>query len=325
MRTFRSALAAGLFLAAAALTGCLFGNSSDDPGAPGEQTASTAYTARGNWIITPAHSDTETYCEDDSLVIDIQEQNLDSVEFEVTATSLKIFPDADTLFESGALVQYIAVFTRVGSGAGLGGLWENTGEEYRVVSGTPSEAEKAEQENDRKRNLLFRAYFHSWARFADGKIVSYADRESARQFVSSWNDEFINDFESDSARFAVTVKAVDKHTVELKGRKTGETVRLTQTMEATTFSSDNPGHALHRYLENPKSCPNEYSPEWYSDFLQANLNEVIPEEASGLPKTAGNRKAARTKATGKGKIRGKIGFLTEIGASPLKTISSLLN
>ena len=77
---------------------------------------------------------------------------------------------------------------------------------------------------------------------------------------------------------------MDQNTLELKGRENGETVRITYNNEVTTYSSDMPGHALHRHFSEPETCPNEYTPAWYDEFLQANAKPTFPKAGVGLKK-----------------------------------------
>ena len=300
----------GLLLAAAALTGCLFGNSSDGSANPGEVTQTIPYRVEGNTIITGPYSYYGSYCNEDVLHKDSSLVEENTIAFKVEGSTLSIIAGKDTL-ESGAVIQQVVVFARQGSGSGLQGLWSGANQEFRVVSGTPTETENAELEDDQKFFARYRAYSRSWFRFAGGKIISYLDRESAKRFIADWNGEFNEEKKPDSARYAITVKALDKYTVELKGRENGETVRFTQNSEGATYSSDMPGHAFHRYFSEPKSCPNEYTPEWYGEFMDANLKVTVLEKGFGPEKSA--------------EIHPKSGNPRHFPFGPLKTAYSLLN
>jgi hypothetical protein len=131
---------------------------------------------------------------------------------------------------------------------------------------------------------------------------------TAARFVDQWNEgEPGVDDPSDSARYDIAVKGVDKYTVELKGGKTGEIVQLQLLPnEDQTYTSNLPEHAKHVYLNHPKSCPNDEEPDWYDDFRFANLKAGSP-----LEKPA--------------QIRSKRGFPGKFHHSPLKSLYSLLN
>src|ERR1041384_4336696 len=112
---------AGLLLAAAALTGCLFGTS-DEPAIPGTIVDTLPYEVAGNSIIVPAHVTKHTYCNGDDLVTEHDTLEADTVAFRIEGTALEILPRPDTM-ESGALIVHVSVFKREGSGGGLRGLW----------------------------------------------------------------------------------------------------------------------------------------------------------------------------------------------------------
>ena len=300
----------GLLLAAAALTGCLFGNSSDGSANPGEVTQTIPYRVEGNTIITGPYSYYGSYCNEDVLHKDSSLVEENTIAFKVEGSTLSIIAGKDTL-ESGAVLEVVVLFTREGSGTGLGGLWLNTKQEQRVVSGVLTQEEKDRLENDKMLTARYSAYYHFWVQFTGGKLISYQKREYAKQFISDWNDEFATMSDADSARYAITVKALDQNTVELKGRENGETVRIAYNFEVMTYSSDKPGHALHRHFSDPETCPNEYTPAWYEEFRQANQNPADLDPGFGLEKTT--------------EIHPKSGNPLHFPFSPLKTEYSLLN
>lgn len=324
MSSFRSALEAGLaatgsggalsisavLFSAAALTGCLFDGTSVAPADPGEITQTISYTVEGNSIKALPYTKSRTYCSGNVLETEYDTVEPKAVSFRIEGPTMTVFGNHDTL-PSGAITEQFVVFTRQGSGTGLEGLWLNISQEIRVASGIPSREDSFNLEEDRKLSAAFRAYGRAWTRFAGGKIISYQDRDFAKQFISNWNDEFGLTLYADSARYAITVKTLDKHTVELKGRETGKTVRITLSFEGRIYSSDTPDQATHSYLYEPKACPNEYTPEWYEEFRQANAKTMFPEAGLGLEKSA--------------EIRSQWGFSRHFPFSPLKTIFSLLN
>lgn len=308
-------LPAGLFFAAA-LTGCMFGNSSEDTANPGVIIQTIPFKVEGNTIITVAYTRPYSYCSGDEMQSGIDTMEADTVAYRISGSSMEILPDNDTL-GSGAVIQHVFVFTRQGSGSGLQGLWSGGSRRFKVVTGTPTETENSELEDDQTHFDHYSAFVESWVRFAGGKIISYEDRESAKLFIAEWNGEFDArpDSRPDSARYAITVKALDKNTVELKGLKNGETVRFTLNFGETTYSSDTPGHAFHRYLSNPKTCPNEYSPEWYEQFMEANWKAEV------LEKRSGPRKSLQKSV----EIHPISGNTRHFPFGPLKTPGSLLN
>lgn len=272
---------AGLILAAAVLTGCLFGDSSDDPADPGEIAHAIPYTYKGDTLITLGYLGPYAYCIGDVLHTETDTMDADTVVFRITGSILTISTDLDTL-KSGAVIEQVLVFERQGSGTGLEGLWSNTREELRVLSGTPSEKENAELEVGRKDRDGRRAYKRSWARFANGILTFFQDVDYAKRFISEWNNGIPGGFTADSGLYAIALKELDKNTVELKGLKSGETVRLAISSQGYTYTSNLPGHNPHRYREMPTTCPNEEKPAWYFLFLSLNSKPSTP----GVEKTA---------------------------------------
>jgi len=108
--------------------------------------------------------------------------------------------------------------------------------------------------------------------FADGILTTYSDRKTAANFLAAWNGHYTESpTEADSAVYAVTVRVLDPHTLELKGRITGETVRITIENDGVrTYSSTLPGHGFYRHDEPAQTCPNESVPNWYYEFIAGN-------------------------------------------------------
>jgi hypothetical protein len=263
---------AALLLSVAALTGCLFGNSSDDPGAPGEQVeAVVPYRVEGGTIITPAYTSTDRFCDGDALETHVDTIDADTVEFLVADGTFTVFFDTDTT-ASEAVVRQSIVYSRVGSGSGLAGLWLFDGLRYTVVAGTLTASEKSRYDREVQEEADRKGETKAWVRFADGKITSYELTDHAARFIREWNGE--TGFPGDSARFDIDVKAIDPATVELKGRNSGETVRLTHKSQSLGYSSDKPGHAPYEFRKSPTSCPNESAPDWYGGFLAANSKAI---------------------------------------------------
>jgi hypothetical protein len=274
---------AGFLLAVAALTGCLFGNSSEGTVNPGEVIRTIPYRVEGNALVLGPYYADVPWCSGEILHKESPLIGENVLTLKLEASTFTIFIDTATL-ESGATLERVSRYSRVGSGTGLEGLWSFTKREQRLVSGILTQEEKDGLENDERLDDRDAAYTHFWLRFTGGKLLTYQKREYAKRFIADWNGEFAQMNDADSARYAITVKAVDQNTVELKGRKNGETVRITHSFEVTTYSSDTPGHALHRFFSKPETCPNEEIPLWYREFLDANAKLIFPK--AGLEKRA---------------------------------------
>ena len=65
------------------------------------------------------------------------------------------------------------------------------------------------------------------------------------------------------------MRLLDENTVELKGGKTGETVKISYSPRGRrTVSSDNPLHAGFTGGDPVQSCP--YPDAWLEEFFRAN-------------------------------------------------------
>jgi hypothetical protein len=297
-----------LILAAASFTGCLFGGSSEESAVDiGEETGSEEYSVSGNRIIKPGFDVTNRYCDGDSMHVDTYRVGADTVEFSISGEVLSINDSRVHAHPHDAIIQWTSLFMRIGSGSGLEGSWLYTGREYRVVSGALASEEKAELDRQRDyRGPLFELNQVNLL-IGGGLIRSYRDRPGAKIFMAIWNGAFTGTGDqADSARYAIAVKEADRNTVELKGLKSGETVRVEETPESTTYTSDQGGHATHVFSSNPKTCPNETHPEWYEQFKSANLKNPLVLEKTG------EKTSKRQHSFG-------IPFV------PLKSIHSLLN
>lgn len=272
MRPFRSLLLAGscaLLLTGASLSGCLFDNSSGTPEAPGAVVNTSAYSVKGNTLILPPGIRTSAYCDRDFLETHVDTTEADTVEFKIVGSTLTVTWDKDTT-ESGAEVLRSLVLSRQGSGSGLNGLWLSLRQEYTVASGALSESEIAEYDENLQYDLSQRMNTKSWLSFTNGQITSYESRDHAARFIRDWESEDLGSFPKNTT-YAIDVKAIDPSAVELKGRESGEIVRITWSGRADmTYTSSLPDHAAHRYFRTPTSCPNDFSPEWYGAFLEAN-------------------------------------------------------
>jgi hypothetical protein len=270
----RSLYPAALLLATFAFTGCLLGNSGDGAVSMGGEAAVIPYVLAGNKIISGGQPDTDFYCEGDVPHTEVYPGHPDTVEFQVSATTMTIYNSIDTS-RLGVVVQRIATLLRVGPGSGVEGTWKEGDQSYRVLSGTLSAEEKAEYDSDLVRSKKYMAYTEYSVVIGAGRITTYVDARTADRFIADWNGTLSDHPEdADSLRYDMTAKAVDKYTVELKGRKTGETVRVTRSpLGDMTYTSDNPAHAAYHYIHNARTCPNDPQPQWYSEFQSNNSKE----------------------------------------------------
>lgn len=271
-----------LILCAASFTGCLTGNSANGASGTvlGDEVHSEEYTVSGNRIITPVSSDTVRYCSGDSMRTEIYPDGPDSLEYSISDRVLSISNPPNTL-QSGAVMQWAFLYTRSGYGSGLEGSWTFSGLDYRIISGAMTAAEKTENDHQRDYKGPLFELIRTTLVFGDGLWRTFQDRSDARIMIVTWNGAlFADPAEADSAKYDIALREVDAKTVELQGRKSGETVRLERTSEGTVYTSDRAGHAPFTYYTDPKTCPND-GPEWYDAFKSANLKRPPVLEKSG--------------------------------------------
>src|SRR5690606_1609436 len=127
--------------------------------------------------------------------------------------------------------------------------------------------------------------------FTENTITSSTDILTAELFVSEWNEPLFPGDEPDSANYDITIRTLDKYTVELEGNRTGETVRIKILPNGDrTYSSSDASNAQSLYVEDSKTCPNPMEPFWYINFLDGNSLE---NEIDAAAKTGKNGRKGR--------------------------------
>lgn len=267
------------------------GGSSDggavDPGTVG---GVSSYTVLGNRLITPMHEDTSYSCLGTELRTTIKKTGPDSADFQVLGDTLKIANAPDTT-SSGAILHLTSIFARVGTGSGLEGKWKLSDQSYQVISGTLTSVEKDNYENDIANSKhIYSSYVTATVELSGGKITSTVDANTAGLFMESWNGSNPVIFhKADSTKYDMTAKAIDAHTLEFHGRKTGETVRLVMTSSGGNFTgdivytSDKAGNAEFHYNVKSKTCPNPAQPDWYVAFQNANMKPGTKAKIGEIP------------------------------------------
>jgi hypothetical protein len=201
----------------------------------------------------------------------------------------------------------VSIAQRVsGSGSQLEGAWSFSEFKYRVVSGTMTAEEKAEHDEDMATWKEFQTYDTLTMEFSGETITYYSVANTAGKFMARWNgsiegyDDSDSDSDSDSvpdsAKYSVVLNTIDRHTVELRGALTGETVRIKITPKGeVTYTSDKAEHDQHVFLTEAPTCPNDFQPEWYSAFLRDNAKFTIVEGAGKLGASDRDEKARNSR------------------------------
>ncbi len=278
------------FLISTGLQGCLTSSGSGSiPLSDGVIRTVGPYTIVGNTVITPVNFDTTYECGPNGLIPYIDTSAADTVTYEISGQTMTVkLPGLDTV-GSGAVIQNISTYTRVGSGSGLEGTWTMNGFSYTVISGTLTDAEKIQLDKFVAEFYTFSAYNSMQVIFTNGMLYTKTDTKTAEQFIAEWNG--INTpptVQADSTRYDVSLIALDKHTVVLKGNKLAETVTLLINNDGSrVYTSNISGHAEYHYANPTKTCPNNLEPDWYTQFLIGNVKPgVIIRKPSAAPHNA---------------------------------------
>ncbi len=296
MIRLRNTLAMGLAASALVFWGCLTGGSEakDPPSPSGEVSGPIPYSVQGDRIIVPALSDTTYGCLGDSLALEIGTDEADTTPFRISGNTLMLIISVDST-ASGAVVEWLELLVRM-DGLGLEGTWRDSARDYRVVSGALTAAEMAEHDNLIETRRLRDSFKESFYVFNQGFIRAYQDEKTAERTMAAWTGTDPGSRQqAESLVYDIDFRIVDKYTVEYRGRRTSETVRVTEMPNGDLdFVSLNPEHSASHVPIKPTSCPVETVPAWYFDFLRSNAKSALPKRSppggrsvdpAGRPKT----------------------------------------
>lgn len=262
---------------AAMAAGCLQ-DAGRDTGLPyGALVSATECDIAGDSLFIPAYTDTAFYCDSSGLESEPRTMPKKAARFALAPGRLTVFNAPDTLAASGALAQGFTSYARVGAagaGGGPGGLWLRDSIGYAILSGPATAQEKSDLDAGYRTLRRSLAYWTYHLLLGEGRARGYLDGRTAQRFIDDWNGVGPVPSQADSGAYAITAKVSDPHTVELKGRKSGETVRLTMDPSGDrTYASSDPAHPTHTYTVVPESCPDDWEPEWYRTFLADNAKK----------------------------------------------------
>jgi hypothetical protein len=183
-----------------------------------------------------------------------------------------------SLANSGAIVEDLTLLQRIYPGTGMQGSWRQIDLDYRVVSGTPDTEEQSELDGRLADRRWQSSFEEDEYEFTPNVILYYRDKRTADLAMARWDGQGPPGTASpESLAYDMDARAVDKYTMEYKGRATGETVRVTTLSngDADYSSSDTSHHPMH-YSENSTTCPLSSWPDWYENFRNANSRSGVP-------------------------------------------------
>lgn len=272
-------------LAASLATLCAFTGCSD-LGESGPRPLATEpdyigeYSVDQDRILMTTVGDTLSYCDGPDRKVLGHPTETDTLKFHIGGDRLKVFnaPETDgPAVGAGPVVQISWEAARVGRGGDvLEGHWRIGKFEYNLVSGVLTDSLLSGWERRMRAWRRGNALGISEIEFKEGRAYARSDIRWADLFVADWNGELEPEARAaDKDAYDIEVKALDKHTVELRGRGTGETVRLTFTRKGDrTFSSDRGGRQAYQVTREPASCPENPESTWFEAFKAANLRRT---------------------------------------------------
>jgi hypothetical protein len=233
-----------------------------------------AYSLLGDTILMQMSRHFNRYCSGDTLHVDTFPEYEYKVPFEIHSDSMFQFNEPIDTLPSGTLRIAYDVLVREGDGQGLIGLWRWTGIKYRILAGEPSAEERISMDSAVAASGKLYAMAGVFTRFSKTRQIYFEKRDYGHARAASWSVTIEwSQIRQDSV-YDMDVRAVDSSTFEMKGRRSGETVRETQFDNGDMeYVSDVPSHHRHRHRYQPQSCPNPDVPDWYMPFLQANHRE----------------------------------------------------
>jgi hypothetical protein len=275
----RERFSAGIVLAAMALSGCVTGGDGGKLPQPptGEPVSITPYVVQGDRLLIPVYADTTYGCHGDTLVSLIDTVPADTVPFQIRGDTLTLITSVDTPPE-GAVVENLLLLVRSGGQNGLEGTWRYGDQDFRVASGTLTAWQKDELD-ERIAGLRYSYTFNEYAYvFESGAIRAYKDEKTAERAMARWYGTDLNlKAEADSLIYDMDARMVDKYTVEYRGRRTSETIRVTKMPNGDLdFVSLDPAHAAAHIPKKPAACPGAPIPAWYFDFQAENRKPSVP-------------------------------------------------
>jgi hypothetical protein len=223
-------------------------------------------------------ADTSRYCNGTSLVSHIDTaytQPESGIPYSISNNTLTLTATSPFMPGTGYTMAMVMTLTRVGSGVDAQGTWNFASETYSITSGTAPDSIK--HELDSLNTMISQKiasgemsgqYIFSGSQFTALSSYSYS---WADDYVSQWTVCSSGYYNTDTCSYAVTVVKQGSSSVQLHGKTSGETVTITWNAAGDeTFKSSDPTHAAYTYYMNPVQCPNNYEPDWFQTFLNAN-------------------------------------------------------
>jgi hypothetical protein len=248
-------------------------------------------TADSIYVSITTPSDTSSYCMQDSLVTRIDTggvQDESGIPYSLSGNSLTLYSSPVFGDSTGYDVIDTMILIRMGSGAGLQGVWNLSSYGYKVLSGILPDSVRHEMDstiadmNQKIRSGEMSAQLtFSGNQFTEVFSSQYS-YDWAGTYIHYWTSCNGSTYNPDTCTYAVSAVKVNSTTVQLQGKKTNETVTITwNTANDQVYTSSDTSHHAFTYYTNPTTCPNPAAPDWFSSFLVANIKS-----STAMPKQA---------------------------------------
>lgn len=275
--------AAAALLASLSLTGCFLDSSGSGEGSAARPLSAEpdfvgSYTLEGNRILMATAGQTFSYCDGAERREVVQPGRVDTLEFALAGNRLTVLnaPETEAARTGGPLARIQWEASRSGRGTGLEGRWRIHDFDYRVVAGALDASAAAAWEKRIQAIRRGNALGISEMELRAGRAYTRSDIRWSELFLAEWNGELetaLPSPASDRDLHDIKVVAVDKLTAELRGRKTGEAVRITFAADGTrSYSSDAQAHAPYADSAEPASCPDQAG--WFEAFKSENARDA---------------------------------------------------
>jgi hypothetical protein len=234
-----------------------------------------AYTVSGDRMIMVTQGDTASWCAGSERRITALPAEVDTLEFSLAGDRLVVLnsPEADGPADANPrpMVRIAWEAERVGRGSGLEGHWRIRRFDHQVVSGALGDSLARAWKDRIEAWRVGNSLGVSEIEFREGRAYARKDIRWADLFLAEWNGDLDPAVAADSALLDIDVKVLDKYTVELAGRKTGEAVRVA--FDAKTglrsYSSSAPNRPVQAEDREPGAC-SQGKESWFPAFLAEN-------------------------------------------------------
>lgn len=242
------------------------------------------YSVQQDRILMTTVGDTLSYCDGSERKVLAQPTETDTLEFHLEGDRLKVFNAPESEGAGGGMAPVVRISweaSKVGgagspAAGGLEGHWRILKFEHHVVSGVLTDSLLTGWERRMKAWRRGNALGISEIEFKDGRAYARSDIRWGELFVAEWNGELDPEVRTrDAGAYDIEVKALDRYAVEMKGRITGETVRISFLKNGDrTYSSDRSGHMAYQTTKEPASCPGDPDRDWFESFKAENPRKI---------------------------------------------------